>query len=181
VSGRIILVRHAQAMTRDLVRWPNDSNRPLAPEGMREFERAARGLCMLLEEKGKIISSPCKRARQTADILRSVWSGGSVPALWKELNPEAEPTDFLERLEKENFRGDVVAFGHEPHLSRFVGLAVSGEPLSVVKFYKGGAVAIEFAQQPRPGGARLLWALPRRQLMLLGKRRSSRKHRGHDD
>jgi phosphohistidine phosphatase len=181
VSRRIILVRHAQAMTRDRVRWPNDENRPLAPEGMREFERATRGLTLLLDGKGKIVSSPCTRARQTADILRSAWPRGGAPALWKELSPDTSPSLLIHRLEKERVKGDLVLFGHEPHLSRFVGLAVSGEPLSAVKFYKGGAVAIEFAQRPRPGGARILWALSRRQLMMLGKKRRPRKHGGHQD
>jgi phosphohistidine phosphatase len=148
---------------------------------MREFERAVRGLTPLLGNEGNIISSPCTRAKQTAEILRTAWRKGGKPRIWSELSPETEPIAFMRRLEKERFKGDLLVFGHEPQLGRFVGLAVSGEPLSAVKFYKGGAVAIEFAQHPRPGGARIMWALSRRQLMQLGKRRRSRKDRRHED
>ena len=39
----LYLVRHAIAFNPDPTQWPDDSQRPLTPEGQKRFKRAARG------------------------------------------------------------------------------------------------------------------------------------------
>ncbi|HEY7678606.1 MAG TPA: hypothetical protein VIG69_16145 [Candidatus Methylomirabilis sp.] len=39
----LYLVRHAFAGKRDPARWPDDTQRPITPEGARRFRQAARG------------------------------------------------------------------------------------------------------------------------------------------
>ena len=66
---KIYLVRHAAAFERDPDRWPDDSERPLAPEGEEEFRLAARGLARVVPRVDAILSSPYRRAWRTAEIL----------------------------------------------------------------------------------------------------------------
>ena len=54
--------------------------------------------------------------------------------------------------------------GHEPTLAEFVGLALTGEGVSVIRLTKGGAACLEFPSAVRPGSGRLLWLLTRKQL-----------------
>jgi phosphohistidine phosphatase len=65
----VLLVRHAIAEEQDFSRWPDDGDRPLTREGIRRFEPVARRLGVLVPEVDRLLTSPLRRARQTADIL----------------------------------------------------------------------------------------------------------------
>lgn len=166
---RVVLVRHAPAMRRDPGRWPTDEDRPLRPEGRREFRRAAEGLADLLTPRGRAATSPFARASETAAILAARWRPARGADRWDELRPDGPPEALLDRMRSAAaVDSDLVVIGHEPQLSRWVGFALTGEALSAVRFSKGGAVAIEFAGNPKAGGGRLRWVLTRRQLARLG-------------
>src|SRR5215216_1931675 len=83
----LYIVRHAVAFGRDPDRWPDDSKRPLTPEGEEEFRVAARGLAQLASRVDAILSSPYLRAWRTAEILSEL---DSWPA--PEPSPVLEPT-----------------------------------------------------------------------------------------
>ena len=171
VGRRWVLLRHAPARSRDFATWPDDRERPLKTNGRKEFVDAARGLAELLERQGSCATSPLARARETASILGSVWTPAGRAVGWTELEPDASLEALFLRARTAKGQGDLVLVGHEPLLSRFVGYCLSGEGLSVLKFSKGGAVALDFPGPLRPGGGRLLWALTRGQLRRVrGKR-----------
>jgi phosphohistidine phosphatase len=169
---RVVLVRHAPAQRRDPGRWPTDEDRPLRPEARREFARSAIGLSQLLTRRGTAATSPLTRAGETAEILARRWRPARRLEVWEELRPDATMDELLGRVRASAHPGgDLVLFGHEPQLSRWLGFALTGEALSAIKFSKGGAVAIQFAGPPRAGGGQLRWALTRKQLGTLGRGR----------
>jgi phosphohistidine phosphatase SixA len=166
------VLRHAPAEHRNPRRWRNDDLRPLRPEGREQFAQAARGLARLLAPSGKSSVSPLNRAHQTAELLGRRWVPARRPEIWEELRPEAPASALLERVAgTPPPRGDRLLVGHEPQLSRFVGLATTGDAVPVLRFSKGGAVALEFADAFVPGGAKIGWALTRSQLGRLGPAR----------
>lgn len=169
---RWVLVRHAPARSRDFASWPDDRDRPLKPSGRKEFVEAARGLAQLLERRGTSATSPLARAKETAELLGKVWGGARSADLWVELEPDGSLEALFRRAQEANGRGDLVLFGHEPLLSRFVAYCLLAEGTSVLKFSKGGAVALDFPGTVRPGGGRLLWALTRGQLQRVRAKRS---------
>ena len=69
-SLEILIVRHAPAMTRDPLQWPDDRLRPLSPKGERRFAEVAQGLAQLIPQVDRLLTSPWLRARQTAEILQ---------------------------------------------------------------------------------------------------------------
>jgi phosphohistidine phosphatase len=87
----VYLVRHAAAFERDPDRWPDDSQRPLTPEGEEEFRLAARGLARMASRVDAILSSPYRRAWRTAEILSELdsWPAPEpLPVLEPTLPPE---------------------------------------------------------------------------------------------
>ena len=168
--GRLILLRHAPAASRDPRRWPDDRDRPLSEEGAAEFLEAARGLSLLLAEKGEILTSPLRRARQTAGLLHRAWTGSSSPRLFLPLNETGDAASLLAAVGRRPWRGDRVLVGHEPQLVGLVGLALTGEAIPVADLSRGGAIALTFSGAPGPQRGALLWGLNRKQLRRLGHR-----------
>lgn len=173
---RWVLLRHAPAAPRDFTLWPDDHGRPLRESGRKEFRQAAKGLAALLEEQGQMAVSPLARAQETAQILAKEWPASRHLGAWPELRPEASLEELFGRAKAVKGTGDLVLVGHEPELSQFVGYCLTGEPTSILKFARGGAVAIDFPARIRPHGGRLLWAVTRSQL-----RRISRSPREPED
>ncbi|MCI4366834.1 MAG: histidine phosphatase family protein [Thermoplasmata archaeon] len=167
------MLRHAPAEHRDPGRWPNDDARPLRRSGRPEFARAARGLSTLLKSRCVAASSPLVRARQTAEILGTWYRPARSPELWKELRPESPASTALDRVARAipPAGGAVLVVGHEPLLSRLIGLAVCGEGVPVIQCSKGGAIAVDFDAAVVPGGGEIAWALTRSQLGRLSGRK----------
>jgi hypothetical protein len=84
----LYLVRHAVAHKRDAERWPDDSKRPLTPEGEEEFVGAVRGLARVVPEVDILLSSPYERAWRTAKILTQ-HAGWTAPREFPALEPRA--------------------------------------------------------------------------------------------
>ena len=72
----LYLIRHGVAEERG-DDWPDDSKRPLTPEGEEEFRLAARGLARIVPRADVILSSPALRTWRTAEILSELdsWPG----------------------------------------------------------------------------------------------------------
>ena len=64
----LYLIRHGIAAERGKD-WPDDSKRPLTPEGIARLRKAARGLNALGVGFDQIVTSPLVRTRQTAEVF----------------------------------------------------------------------------------------------------------------
>jgi phosphohistidine phosphatase len=161
----VVAVRHGPAEVRDPARWPDDDLRPLTRKGEAETKRAARGLATVVRSADRLVSSSADRALRTAELIRRELEKAPDPETWEELAPGNLATPIFDRLRRTaRPRETVVIVGHEPTLAEFVGEALTGEGLSVVHLTKGGAVCLEFSNSVRPGSARLVWLLTRKQL-----------------
>jgi len=164
---QVVLVRHAIAHERNRTRWPDDSLRPLTPEGVRKFRKAASGLATLLPKSAVILASPWVRARDTATLLASAMKGAK-PIECTELSGNAAIYEAFD-LVRSRKEADVVLVGHEPNLGRFLAAALGGDSARLkIEFKKGGAACVEFGKRPAPGTATLTWMLPPRVLRSLG-------------
>lgn len=166
---RVAIFRHGPAETRDPARWPDDRLRPLTRKGVEQTRRAARGLVRCLESVSVVATSPATRARRTAEILGRQLDPARRARMWPELDTGRLAAPILLRLRREpRTRGAVVLVGHEPTLAEFAGLVLTGEGISVLRLTKGGAACLEFGRTVRPGSAKLLWSLTRKQLADVG-------------
>ena len=111
----LILWRHADAEEGE-----RDMDRELTGKGRKQAARMARWLLHRLPSKFAVISSPARRARETADAL------GTRYKVVERLAPGAAPGDILEACGWPAHKGAVVVVGHQPDLGRVAALLVGG-------------------------------------------------------
>jgi phosphohistidine phosphatase len=155
----IYLVRHAAASERDPDRWPDDSKRPLTPEGEEEFRLAARGLARVVPRVDAILSSPYQRSWRTAEILSELDSWPAPEPL-----PVLEPTLPPEKaaLVLEDYAGarSVAVVGHRPGLHELAAYLLTERSDGVeIAIKKGGVACVRFDGAPAPGAGELRWLL----------------------
>ncbi len=155
---RLCLVRHGIAEERGT--YTDDSLRPLTERGRARMEAAAEGLATLVHPD-LILSSPLVRAYETAEILAAC-TGAPIE------NCDALANGDHESLVAAAYRETVVAVGHEPHISNFLGWALGTRHLPV-EIKKGSATLITFDGKAEPGAGTLDWFLPPRALRQLRK------------
>jgi phosphohistidine phosphatase len=167
---RVFLIRHAAAFDRDRKRWPDDRQRPLTPEGIAKFRKAALGLARFAGPVERLLTSPLVRTRETATLLERVakWPAAIEAA---ELAPGRTPAQAL-KLIRDQSTETVALVGHEPNLAELLAVSVAGPGIAMAcELKKGGAACLTFAAEPRPGQARLEWLLTPKALRALCARR----------
>ena len=118
----LILWRHAEAED-----GLPDLDRKLTPRGRKQAQAMARWLVDRLPERYLVVSSPAKRARQTADALECVYRVDEA------LRPDVDVAHYLGACEwptgPVEAGGTVVLVGHQPILGRVASLLLAGREL----------------------------------------------------
>lgn len=122
-----------------------DFERELTPEGRADVRLVA-GL--LPFRPTKIITSPLKRAVQTASIIAELYDLEYETA--QELEPE---TASLDKILSLNLVDGTVLVGHAPSIESIVSGLIGG---GRVELKAGSAAVLEFDESIRPGGGRLV-------------------------
>ena len=155
----LYIVRHAAAFGRDPDRWPDDSKRPLTPEGEEEFRLAASGLARIAPRVDAILSSPYLRAWQTAQILAELDSW-PAPKSFPVLEPTLPPERAVLALEAYSEAGSVAVVGHRPGLHELAAYLLTGEGDGLeIGIEKGGILCLGFDGSVGPGAGELRWLL----------------------
>jgi phosphohistidine phosphatase len=171
----LLVVRHAIAQSREEFARTgrDDARRPLTAEGRRKFEEGARGLREVAGAVELLATSSLDRATQTGDLLERAWEGKLRAVRLEELAPESDPEALLAWLRRQRRKKLVAVVGHEPHLSRLVEHALTGEApdgrSERVELKKGGACLLALGKTPQAGRARLRWLLTPAQLRKLAR------------
>lgn len=160
----ILIVRHAQAGDQDPEKYPDDTERPLTARG----KKAHAEVSSALRQKGLIpdviMSSPWKRAWQTATIMADEFSGKKkmrpipAPSLAAEPDLAAIRSDLgsMDNLEC------IALVGHEPWLSELTSLLLTGEANRLpIDFPKSGVVGIEADPLDAGGGTLKFFLRPK--------------------
>ena len=163
----LYVVRHAVAYERDAERWPDDSKRPLTPEGEERFRRAVGGILRLVPEVGAVLSSPFVRTWRTAEILEQ--RGWPAPVTLEELEPDFPPPKALDALAPYADAESVALVGHRPQLHELVSYLLTGDAEGAsVRIKKGGIARLSFDGPPEPGAGLLEWLLTPKALRAAG-------------
>jgi phosphohistidine phosphatase len=162
------LFRHGPAGKGDPKKFPDDDLRPLTPKGRKTVKRCAKGLAALGFAPTRIFTSPVKRSRETAELLRKAFRlPSSALKSLRALHYETPPRRALQRLSALKLRGHVLVVGHEPWLGECLSLLVTGRRSRSFPLRKAGFAAIA-AENPGPGQGRLLICVPPEILETLG-------------
>lgn len=168
---RIYLLRHAIAAPRDRRRWPIDSTRPVTPLGRRRMRWAALGMRALGLRFDLVLTSPLKRARQTARLVMGAIHPKPPLRPHRPLAPGGSAAAILEGIPASLREGAILLVGHEPDLSRLMAVLVMRNSFDFpIEFKKGGLCRIDFERDPQPGTGRIVFHLMPRHLRALGRR-----------
>jgi phosphohistidine phosphatase len=162
---RLYLMRHGIAIDREDSDCPPEPERYLTPKGIQRTRAAARGLRALRLKPAALLTSPYVRAVQTGEIVCEVLGLDSKLLRTSDaLKPEVKPARLVEELAR--FGGEVICFGHAPHMDEFIAHAMKATaPFTALK--KSGVACLDI-DSLAPLRATLLWLLTSRILRRLG-------------
>lgn len=125
---RIILVHHAEALSRRDAGVPYDAERPLSPAGKDAASRAAGLLQHLGVCPAAILSSPFIRAQQTARLLAESLCPETVPQPVTMFAPGCGPDEMLETVASRNPTSSdwTIVVMHEPDVSYILAHLLDG-------------------------------------------------------
>jgi phosphohistidine phosphatase len=132
--------RHASA-GKTMLNPKQDERRPLDEEGILQARYVGRLLANLDVQVDQIISSPLKRARQTASLVANELAYEGGVQIDDALRPEAEFEQFQAMLARYKKYDAVMVVGHSPSFTEFLSKSISGASGAAQIDFKKGAVA----------------------------------------
>src|SRR6202521_5472554 len=136
----LYFLRHASA-GEPVSNPKKDEKRALDETGIEQCGIVGRALAALDVQVDVIISSPLKRAAQTASLVGNEISYEGKLQLEDALRPGASFADFRRLIEKYFNQEAIMVVGHNPNLSEFLGRSISETGCEAGTELKKGAVA----------------------------------------
>jgi phosphohistidine phosphatase len=160
----LYVLRHGIAVERGTPGYKKDSDRPLTPEGedkMRQIADAMRGMDLKFD---LILSSPFARAEQTANIVAGELD--EEVTFTKYLEPGGNALELIGEINDEKPQR-VLLVGHEPDLSSFISVLITGGSEATIDLKKGGLCKLTTDKLVFGQCAMLNWLLTPKQLRQL--------------
>jgi phosphohistidine phosphatase len=136
----IYFVRHASA-GEQLNNPKKDEKRPLDADGIEQCGFIGRALAAINAQPDVMISSPLKRATQTASLIGNEMGYEAKLLLEPAMRPEGSFTDFRRMLEKYSKHEAIMVVGHNPSITDFLAKMIAKAGCEARIDFKKGAVA----------------------------------------
>jgi len=138
----VYFLRHASAgvSKNDPIK---DEKRPLDREGVEQCGYVGRALAVLETHVDVIVSSPLKRATQTAALIANELAYEDKIDLDPALRPGAAFPQFRDLLTKYGNQEAILVVGHNPNLSEFLGRLIGGGSRAGIDLKKAGVARVE--------------------------------------
>ena len=133
----IYFLRHANA-GEPKVNLTKDEKRPLDKLGIEQSHDVGRALAALDVNPDVILSSPLRRATQTAAVVANEMGHEDKVITDAALRPEASFEKFQELLRRHSRREAIMVVGHNPSMTLFLNQLISGgSPLNADRTEEG--------------------------------------------
>lgn len=162
----IYLVRHGIAGP--ALGGMGNGDRRLSAEGKRKMRRISRGLKRLSVVPDAVLSSPLRRAEETAGVVASVLAPKLAVEIDPLLAPGHEPAAVLKGLRRCRGARELVLVGHQPDLGRLASHLLTGSGIVPLPFKKGAVAAIRVGSLPPGTAGTLMWFMTPKQLRAIG-------------
>lgn len=160
---KLYILRHGEAAEHGDPKFKNDADRPLTMKGIQRTKLLAHTLRQLAISFDVIVTSPLRRARETAEIVeRGLRLHGRL-----EFAQHLAPTGDMEKLVTQlnalrPAPRSVLLVGHEPYLSSLISLLGTGGSNLSLTMKKGALCRLEVEHLRCGRCASLEWLLPPR-------------------
>jgi len=160
----IYLMQHGESYSKD-----KDPERGLTPQGEEQIHLSGKALKKMDVHFDLIISSPKKRARQTAEIIaRELGYPQDGIEVTETLEPTVPAEDALSYLTSYSLKNRIFLAGHLPSLGKIASALMSDKAQVSVHFEMGGMVRIDVEELPAHNG-NLHWLLTPDQLKVISQ------------
>jgi phosphohistidine phosphatase len=143
----LYLMRHANAgLSRDNPIL--DAKRALIKEGKDQCMLMARVLSAMKVQVDVIVSSPLKRALQTAQFVGTELGYEAKVEISPALGLHADFTAFQQMLSSYSSREGVLIVGHNPNLFQFLGRLITGNGGAAIRMRKASIARVDMDRHP---------------------------------
>ena len=155
----LFILRHGEAGQR-VSAGRGDFQRSLTTAGQKEVSDIAKSLKELGTKFDVVITSPLKRAHQTAAIVAKILKIEKKMQDWDELSPEGNRIDLYNKLSHLKQQSLVLVVGHEPYLSKMVSeIIFDGNDGGRIDLKKAGFARIRIISSTPKFQGELRWLL----------------------
>ena len=141
----VYFLRHASA-GHHLTNPIQDERRALDEQGINQCTGVGRALNAMDVHVDAVISSPLKRATQTASLVANEIGFDGKLQRSPVLRPDAQMDAFRELVERNSKMEAIAVVGHNPSLSRFLSLLISeGASESSVELKKCAVARVDYS------------------------------------
>ena len=155
----LFILRHGEAGQR-VSAGRGDFQRPLTAAGQKEVSDIATSLKDLGIKLDIVITSPLKRAHQTASIVAKIFKIEKKMQDWAELSPEGNRLDLYNKLSQLKQQSSILVVGHEPYLSGMIReLIFDGNNGGRIALKKSGLARIRIISSTPKFRGELRWLL----------------------
>lgn len=138
----LYFLRHASA-GKTMVNPKKDERRPLDDEGILQSRYMGRLLANLDVQVDQIITSPLKRARQTASLVANELAFETALQVDDALRPEAEFQQFQAMVARYGKYDAIMVVGHNPSFTEFLSKTIVRTGAAQIEFKKGAVAKVE--------------------------------------
>jgi phosphohistidine phosphatase len=166
MNAILYLLRHGVAA--DATPEMSDAERPLTAAGARKMQRIARGLKRAGFRPDLILTSPLRRAQETAAALAAVDPSVTVD-IYQALAPGNDPAELVAGLRAYRGKRRIVLVGHQPDLGELASHLLTGSVTRApLPFKKGAMAAIAVGSLPPRAPGVLQWFASPKMLRSMG-------------
>jgi phosphohistidine phosphatase len=169
----LFILRHGEAEQRSSS-LAGDRKRPLTSSGKLEISEIAKALKIIGLKFDLVITSPLKRAYDTATIVSEVFNIGNKVQVWNELAPEGQKTELYRKISELREEYIVLMVGHQPLLGEITDDMIhrgKSSPCNLL-LKKGGIVRIRLKTKSNVPKGELRWVITPRILKNICKKKS---------
>ena len=152
----LFLLRHGIA--EDPKAGQSDALRALTAEGRTRLKQVLETAHRAKVEPTLIISSPLKRAVETAEIASKILGYEGTMLKSDALQPDSDPEDVWQEIRDHRAEPAILLAGHQPLFSQLTAYML-GAPSARVDFKKGGLLQLTVDSFPAHPRAMLGWYL----------------------
>jgi phosphohistidine phosphatase len=143
----LYILRHASAGVRR-VSPAIDVKRPLDKEGKEQCLLVARYLNALRVQFDLIVSSPLKRALQTASLVGTEVAYEGKIQIHEALSPSGTVSAFQALVTTLSAHENVLVVGHNPNLPEFLGSLICAPRPAGIRMRKGAIARVDCTRRP---------------------------------
>ncbi len=155
---RVYLVRHGIAEPHAV---SGDADRALTPKGKVRIAEEAKGLRKLKVNPEVVLTSPTRRALETATIIAEELGGIKLEQLSELAEGFSGPTEVLAALDRYENLKEIVLVGHQPSLGEMASFMLTGSmDACEIDFKKGGVICLGQISPLNPNRYILIWSMP---------------------